>query len=768
MGIKQIRFILINILLISFGIQANAQQPITVTGTIVDENNTPIINATVTLKTSKISTVTNIAGLFILQVQQGRNTLIVSHVGMDTEEVKIDVKANQTTNVPTIKMHTHSSQLDDVVVTGQYAPQSMRNSVYKIRTITKERIQMRAATDVLGVLNNEFGIRFSTDYTLGETDVNIMGMSGQNVKILLDGIPLIDRGSTKQSLSQIDINTIERIEIVEGPMSVVYGTDALAGVINIITKKGTGDKSINNISVSAKIQEETVADYYSPFANDGIHYENITLGWQNKSLQATGYVTRNNFGGWKGNADYRAKDWNPKDQWLGGGRIGFKANKFSGWYRLDYLNEDIYIPGKLFTTSYSAKDQDFITNRFTHQLQGDWQASTKLKVNASASYQDYKRSTETYIINYAAGTKTASTGAGEWDVSKFNSVFFRGTAQWFISDKLSLQPGLEYKRDNTSGERIAGSPTIADYSVFASAEIKPVEGLNIRPGLRFSKNSIYDAPPVIPSINVKIAIAKDVDLRVSYARGFRAPSLRELYFDFVDANHNIIGNTALKAEYSNSYNASIMCMAVNTNRLKVTSTLSGFYNDFNNKIDLVQVPGSTSNLYSYINISKYKTVGGTLENSMTWKSLQASLGVSYIGYYNQYKDDATVSGDHSSYTWSPEVNSNLTYSFTKLKAQLGFYYKFTGALPRYQLSSATTPATVMLSKVSSYNWADMTASKTLSKCITLQAGVKDLFNVTRLDNTSTDTGGAHSTGGAVLRAYGRSYFLSINFQWSKY
>ena len=65
-----------------------------------------------------------------------------------------------------------------------------------------------------------------------------MGMSGNNVKILLDGIPLIDRGATKQSLSQLDVNSIERVEIVEGPMSVVYGTDALAGVINIITKRG--------------------------------------------------------------------------------------------------------------------------------------------------------------------------------------------------------------------------------------------------------------------------------------------------------------------------------------------------------------------------------------------------------------------------------------------------------------------------------------------------------------------------------------------------
>src|SRR4051812_35201402 len=141
--------------------------------------------------------------------------------------------------------------LNDVVVTGQYKPQSLKNSVYQVRTITREYIQQRGATSILGVLDYELGVRFSNDATLGETDVELMGMSGANVKVLLDGVPLADRGSTRQSLTQIDVNTIERIEIVEGPMSVVYGTDALAGVINIITKKNSN----STLSLYARIQE---------------------------------------------------------------------------------------------------------------------------------------------------------------------------------------------------------------------------------------------------------------------------------------------------------------------------------------------------------------------------------------------------------------------------------------------------------------------------------------------------------------------------------
>jgi outer membrane receptor for ferrienterochelin and colicins len=129
--------------------------------------------------------------------------------------------------------------LDEVVVTGQPQGQTLRNSVYQVRVIDRARIEQRAATNVMGVLNNEIGFRFSNDMALGTTDIQLMGMSGRNVKILLDGVPMLDRGDTRESLNQIDINSIERIEIVEGPMSVNYGTDALAGVINIITKKET-------------------------------------------------------------------------------------------------------------------------------------------------------------------------------------------------------------------------------------------------------------------------------------------------------------------------------------------------------------------------------------------------------------------------------------------------------------------------------------------------------------------------------------------------
>ena len=127
-----------------------------------------------------------------------------------------------------VKDSVKTSVLDEVVVTGQYQPQSVKRSVYQVRIISKERIQKQAATKLQDVLNTELNIRFNQDLATGGSNMSMMGLSGQNVKILLDGVPMVGRQGTSNEINvnQIDVNSIERIEIIEGPMSVVYGADA--------------------------------------------------------------------------------------------------------------------------------------------------------------------------------------------------------------------------------------------------------------------------------------------------------------------------------------------------------------------------------------------------------------------------------------------------------------------------------------------------------------------------------------------------------------
>lgn len=660
---------------------------------------------------------------------------------------------------------TKTEKLSEVVVTGQYVPQSVLQSVYQVRIINRETIKMRNATDIQGVLNSELGIKFSNDMALGESDIQIMGMSGQNVKILLDGVPMIDRGSTRQSLSQIDIHSVERIEIVEGPMSVIYGTDALAGVINIITKRNTTGKDL--LSIGASVQEETVGKEYDAFGKKGVHNENINLSWQKKGWSATGSITRNNSGGWQGKNTGRAKEWHPKDQWLGGGTVGYRKDNLNAWYRLDYLDESIHSLGNVNPNTFKATDAEYTTHRFTHQAQGNWKPSEKWVFNAAASYQNYTRTTLTTTLDTQTGDRRLSLGAGEQDESLFNSGFFRATSLYIPSDRVTVSLGTDLDVENASGARIEGKPSITNFAVFASSEMKPFKQLKIRPGVRLSKNSVYDAPPIIPSLNTKLELRDNMNLRLAYARGFRSPALRELYFVFFDANHSIEGNTNLKAEYSNSFNGSVDWRVVRESALTVTTNVAGFYNDFRNRIDIAMgVDPGRPNVSKYINVAHYKTTGGTWTNTIIWKKLQAALGFSYIGRYNRYYDDPTHNedGELPQFVWAAEVNGNLMYHIEKIGLDLGLFYKYTGRLPRYEIDNDDN---VKLTRTGAYHWMDFNAGKTLNQYLILHAGVKNIFGVTDVKSTSGGSGNAHSTIGPVPVGYGRSYFLGIAFQFDK-
>jgi outer membrane receptor for ferrienterochelin and colicins len=285
------------------------------------------------------------------------------------------------------------------------------------------------------------------------------------------------------------------------------------------------------------------------------------------------------------------------------------------------------------------------------------------------SYQNYERATETTTINLTTNDRRLAIGAGLQDVSTFGNMFGRATALWRVSDKASYQFGTEVRHDNASGDRIQGEPSIQDYSAFAAAELKLGEMLQVRPGLRFSKNSTYEAPPVIPSLNVKMMFGNDADLRLSYAKGFRAPALRELYFWFFDASHSIKGNTDLKAEYSNSYTASLTYRPVHGERTRITTTLSPFYNQFNNLITTASDPNEPA-VNTYVNIDDFKTAGATFDVVCHTGNWQLNAGASYIGRYNKYSGmDEYADLTDETFEWSPEVLFGLLYKHAKWEQQ---------------------------------------------------------------------------------------------------
>ena len=166
-----------------------------------------------------------------------KGTLLIYAFGKGYDSKTDTLHENVKTKI--FKIKRLSININPVVVTGEYGKSEQNNSVNNIRVIDAKRAIKLGAQNLGQLLQNEVNIRLNNDNVLG-TSIIMQGLGGQNIKILVDGVPMIGRLNGNIDISQINLNDVERIEIIEGPMSVTFGTDALGGVINIITKKRIG------------------------------------------------------------------------------------------------------------------------------------------------------------------------------------------------------------------------------------------------------------------------------------------------------------------------------------------------------------------------------------------------------------------------------------------------------------------------------------------------------------------------------------------------
>jgi outer membrane receptor for ferrienterochelin and colicins len=187
------------------------------------------------------------------------------------------------TSTFSVFMETSSYMLPDCVVTGKYDSIHQDDAVQKVVIIDSKKIEAMSAVTLNEVLANEMNIRISQDNILGSS-MTMQGISGENVKILIDGVPVVGRLEGSIDLSQINLNDVDRIEIIEGPQSVSYGTNALSGTINIITKKDQKKR----IELAMKTYYENLGRYNI----DG------KIGFKSKRHYLSVSGGRNYFDGW--------------------------------------------------------------------------------------------------------------------------------------------------------------------------------------------------------------------------------------------------------------------------------------------------------------------------------------------------------------------------------------------------------------------------------------------------------------------------------------
>jgi len=737
-------------LLILFSHSLFAQQQILV---VDNDTNQPVPGVYIELldaqKQRVDAQITDIDGKALFNLV-GNFTFIASHVSYTTQSGILSSASYK------IKLVPSTTTLNDIVITGQYHPQSAENSVYSVRAIDNETIQNQGAIKLSDVLSKELNIRLMPDMATGETGISIQGMKGSNVKILVDGIPLVGRNGNGSGadISQINLNTIERVEIVEGPMAVNYGANALGGVINLITKSNSEEK----FQLGASVQAETVDDKIG--SSDGKYTANINGNyWLNDRLSIGSNLGVTRFNGYQGDETGREMQWNPKTQYLGDIRLGYRTKTLNIYYKFDYLYEDIYDAGSVATGQTVAFDEKFITNRFIHQIQANGALYDGNRYSLMFSYSDNNRNKNRFIKDLVTGEKTDVVSAGAQDTTQYQAFVTRGTYSAVeLSTWVDFEVGYDINLEATSGGRLVDeSQAIQDYALYSSAEFKLYNKLKIRPGVRFSYNSKFDSP-IVPSINVKYSPSGKIDLRAAYGRGYRAPGLRELYMEFIDATHRVYGNDQLVPETSHHIDGALV---YKTHKQSVTlnSEISAFYNDITNLIDFAYSE-TDAGYAKYTNIGEFKSVGFNIKERLVWNNLEGGIGFGYVGRY----DNPAAEDIPQNYLFSPEVSINATYREPKSKISFSAFYKYTGETSRYTFSTDVDGnSTYNLGTIEGYQLLDITATRMLGKMLRLTLGGKNLLDVRNVNNSTQTSGGVHSGAGTTPIGYGRSFFIKIDF-----
>lgn len=645
---------------------------------------------------------------------------------------------------PTPTPPDSTNKLGTVVITGQYGEGTITNSVYKIRVLDAKRIQSQGAVNMRDLLTNELQVRIGNDQFLGSS-MSLQGVGGENIKILIDGVPMVGRLNGNIDLSQINLNNVERVELVEGPLSVSYGTNALGGAINIITKKN-----------QAKTTEYRLSSYYETVGQYNIDGR---IGFTKKghSLQLSG--GRNFFGGFSVVDTSRFQDWKPKQQYFGNLQYGYNFGKLTLRYAGDYFNELILNRGQRRAPYFvTAIDDEFNTTRINNTLSLTGKIN-KYNLTVLAAYNYFDRIKNTYFTDLTTLNRALTINDGDQDTSRFDLIMSRGTLstskERTKKSVCNYEVGYDINVETGFGKRLLNNNRqIGDYAAFVSAEYSPIENVVIRPGLRYGYNTAYTAP-LIPSVNLLYKTNKGISLRASYARGFRAPSLKELYFDFVDINHNIIGNQALSAENSHNFSGGFT-FRKDFKSSTLNIELSGFYNNINNLITLVLIQG---NQFTYGNIGKFNTTGGQLTTEYWIGKFKIKAGGSLVGRSGV----SDIDGSATAYNFTPEGLFNASYNLSKHGFSINLFYKYTGRLQSFYRS---TEGQVLQNFIGAFSTMDLTATKQFfDKRLTLTIGGKNLFNVTNVQ--ANVQGGIH--GGAqnsVFTAWGRTFFTKLDINLS--
>jgi len=330
---------------------------------------------------------------------------------------------------------TWNKNLDQVVITAQFTPTDTRETVNSVRVLNRKIIEQRSVVNLQELLQTEANIRLSQDPILG-SDISVNGLKGENLKILIDGVPVVGRLNGSIDAGQIPLSSIQKIEIIEGAQSLLYGSEASGGVINLITRK----------SQTSDIDTEVNAQYET----NGFRTLTTRAGYTSKkiTLQATGNIQ--NFIPALDTSQTRDQVWNPKRQRSARAMLRYRPSegtdiRISG----NILSEQVDNLGEKRRPVFKpySFDDYYFTDRSDLNVHGERWTKSKNLIQATLGWNVFSRIKNSYRFDFDNENKTLldgmqDTSSAKGYLSRFTEKKENGTIclVWKIIMKLPQAP----------------------------------------------------------------------------------------------------------------------------------------------------------------------------------------------------------------------------------------------------------------------------------------------------------------------------------------
>lgn len=672
---------------------------------------------------------------------------IIEAVGVGYEMERVTLHDTPSKDV-TVKVSKTFNSLNEVVVTGVSRPTKPLDALSNYKIITASQMQAQGAVNVQDAIGYQLNTFSSNDGVLG-AKIQMQGMDGSKVKILIDGVPINGREGGNIDLGQLNTYNLDRIEIIQGPMSVMYGTDALGGVINLITKSSQKELGFNG-----EAYYETVGKYnFNGTLTKSFGKHHFSLGGGRNFFDGEGSIDKA--------PPFRRQSFKPKEQYLGNFNYQIKVSeKFNLRFASDFIREKVINKGSKPNVINPfvgiAFDEIYRNTRSLNRLTLDGKLGKDGHWQMINGYSYYHRTRNEYKRDLVNLTDTLTDDSENMqDTTTFHEISLRGMYDNMVWKKLNYTVGYDVNLQIGNSQKIPGGiRDLNDYALFTTLSL-PIIGdkLKVQAGLRGSHNTAYKAP-AIPSFNLLYKANTTMSFRASYAKGFRAPTLKELYLDFVDNNHKIFGNPNLKAEIGEHVQASMSWMVFEKKTNYAQVLITGYYNNVNNQIGLAarypNTTGDSAQYYDYTNTYKMQNMIATIELEGQYSNFHYKFGYSYVNTFKQ-------EGQYDAFD-AHEVTATLQYFWKWSKLNISLFDKLNGTRP--QLVSNIDGSSTYIGRLPVYNMMDFSISRKFwNQSIQITAGIKNVFDVVNINGGTVITG-AHSSGGN-LSFMPRSFFTSL-------